>query len=94
MEVIGEVSGERRQFSSIASDCRAGKQAPMHPGPPVRRARVASPTYALDIVTHENKPGSSSLITGKITGNFLKFSPGCDIKIFSIYLSVPHLEYA
>jgi hypothetical protein len=43
------------------------------------------PPYALHIVVHKNKPWPNSLITGKITGNFLKFSPGCDIKIFSIY---------
>jgi hypothetical protein len=33
-----------------------------------------NPPYALDIVANENKPGPNSLITGKITGNFLKFS--------------------
>src|SRR6266446_7423142 len=48
--------------------------------------------YALDIVAYENKPGPNSLITGKITGNFLKFSSSCDIKIFPIYRLVPHLD--
>jgi len=38
--------------------------------------------YALDIVAYENKPGPNSMITGKITGNFLKFSSSCDIKYF------------
>jgi hypothetical protein len=55
-------------------------------------ALALNPSYALDIVAHENKPRPNSLITGKITGNFLKFSLGCDIKIFSIYRLVPHLD--
>src|SRR3974377_1168163 len=31
-----------------------------------------NPSYELDIVAHENKPGPNSLITGKITGNFFE----------------------
>ena len=63
-----------------------------HQGLPTVGFAALNPPYALDIVANENKPGPNSLITGKITGNFLKFSPDCDIKIFSIYRSVPHLD--